>query len=75
VTPSIDTSPRIERPDDFYQLLINAHAGLEDEASTKLNAKLVLVLANQVGDMDILGQAIELARDGIVPTQSREIVE
>lgn len=75
MTQSIDTSPRIARPDDFYQLLLDAHAGLEDEASMKLNAKLVLVLANQVGDMDILGQAIELARAGIETVTQKEAAE
>ncbi len=61
--PCIDTSARITRPDDFYQMLIDAHQGLSDDDSMKLNAKLVLLLANQIGDMDILGQAIELARE------------
>lgn len=60
----LDLSPRIVRPDDFYEALIAAHHGLDDAASMKLNARLVMVLANQVGDMDLLMQAIELARSG-----------
>lgn len=60
----LDLGPRIARPDEFYEALIAAHDGLDDAASTKLNAKLVMLLANQVGDMDLLMQAIELAKGG-----------
>jgi hypothetical protein len=59
----LDTTPRIAQPDNFYQMLIDAHHGLDDAASMKLNAKLVMILANQIGDMDILSQAIALARE------------
>jgi hypothetical protein len=48
--------------DDFYEALITAHHGLSDEQSQLLNAKLVLLLANQVGDLDVLRAALELAR-------------
>lgn len=57
----LDTNPNIARPDDLYQLLINAHAGLSDGDSMKLNAKLVLILANHIGDPAIIEQAIALA--------------
>ena len=50
--------------DDFYQLLIDAHQGLSDEQSAMLNAKLVLLLANQVGDIGIIREALQLARAG-----------
>lgn len=69
----IDTSPRISRPDDLYQMLIDAHAGLSDEASMKLNAKLVLLLANQIGDIDILAQAIDLGKAGVDASSRVEI--
>ncbi len=48
--------------DDFYEALIGAHAGLTDEQSGLLNAKLVLLLANHVGDLDVLHDALALAR-------------
>ena len=51
--------------DDFYQLLIDAHRDLTDEESALLNAKLVLLLANHVGDVDVLREALALARDGL----------
>lgn len=60
----LDLSPKIARPDDLYESLIAAHHGLDDRASMRLNAKLVLILANQIGDMDILAKAIELACGG-----------
>ena len=50
------------RGDDFYAALLAAHDGLSDEASAKLNARLILLLANQVGEVDILLAAIAAAR-------------
>jgi hypothetical protein len=52
---------RLADPDEAYRLLIEAHRGLSDEASAALNARLVLVLAHQVGSMDVLRAAIALA--------------
>ena len=53
---------RFVDPDAAYRLIVDAHQGLSDADSTALNARLVLILANQVGDIDVLRQAIELAR-------------
>jgi hypothetical protein len=61
----LETEPNIPAPDDFYQALIDAHAGLDDHASAALNARLVLLLANHVGDLEALREAIALARDGL----------
>ncbi len=61
----LNTDPHIARPDEFYQALIDAHAGLTDEQSAALNARLILLLANQVGDLDTLKAAIEAAREGL----------
>lgn len=52
----------IGQPDDFYQALIDAHAGLTDAQSAELNARLVLLLANQVGDLQTLREALLAAR-------------
>ena len=60
----LSTDPRIERPDDFYEALIEAHRDLSDAASRHLNARLILILANQIGDMAVLEAALKLARDG-----------
>lgn len=56
--PSLETGLRIARPDDLYQMLIDAHQGLNDADSMKLNAKLVLLLANHIGDAEVVAQAI-----------------
>jgi Protein of unknown function (DUF2783) len=52
-------------PDDFYDALIQAHRDLSDEQSAMLNAKLILLLANHIGDMEVIREALELARDGV----------
>jgi hypothetical protein len=53
--------------DDFYQLLIDAHRDLTDEQSSLLNAKLVLLLANHVGDIGVIREALQRAREDVVP--------
>jgi len=52
---------RLPDPDRAYRMLIDAHRGLSDEASAALNARLVLILANQLGEA-VLSAAIALAR-------------
>jgi hypothetical protein len=59
--------PNLTQADDFYETLISAHRGLSAAQSGRLNAKLILLLANQIGDFDILHAAVEKAREGIVP--------
>ena len=51
--------------DDFYEALIMAHQGLSDEQSRLFNARLLLLLANQIGDLDLLQQALSAARAGL----------
>jgi hypothetical protein len=67
---ALNTQPNIDRPDDFYQALIEAHAGLTEEQSAALNARLILLLANQVGDLDTLRAALAAARDPDGPAAS-----
>ena len=55
--------PNIAVPDEFYAELIAAHDGLSDEESAALNARLILLLANHVGDREALSEAIARARD------------
>ena len=54
-------SNRFADPDAAYRLIVEAHRGLSDRDSAALNARLVLTLANQIGDLDILRQAVALA--------------
>jgi hypothetical protein len=49
--------------DDFYAELMAAHEGLSFEESARLNARLVLILANRVGDLDTLRAALAAARE------------
>lgn len=49
--------------DDFYQLLIDSHRELSDEASAALNARLILLLANHIGDISILQEALRLSKE------------
>ena len=58
----LETQPNIPQPDDFYQALIEAHAGLSEQESAALNARLMLLLANQVGDLATLREAIAAAK-------------
>jgi len=51
--------------DDFYQLLIDAHRDLTDEQSSLLNAKLVLLLANHIGDLAVIRDALARAREDV----------
>ncbi len=62
---TLKSGANIQQTDDFYQALIDAHAGLTDEQSAALNARLVLLLANQIGDLTTLRQAIAAARASI----------
>jgi hypothetical protein len=61
----LNTQPNLVQPDDFYQALIEAHAGLSDTQSAALNARLILLLANQVGDLETLKEAINAARSSL----------
>jgi len=59
---SLILTPNIPDPDDFYQDLLAAHDGLTKDQSNDLNARLILVLANHVGDRNVLAAAIEAAK-------------
>lgn len=58
------TDPRIPDADGFYEALLAAHEGLADEESNDLNARLVLQLANQVAEQEVLLACIAEARRG-----------
>ena len=61
-------------PDDFYERLIATHRGLSDEESSLVNAKLILLLANHIGDPEVLAQAMAGAREGIGTARARGAV-
>ncbi len=71
---SLTTEPNFHEPgkryfrdfspgDDFYQLLIDTHRDLSEAQSAMLNAKLILILCNHIGDISVLRDAMQIARD------------
>ena len=68
MTP-LNTDPNLPSPDDFYDELIALHRDLTDEQSRLVNAKLVLLLANHIGDPGVLRAAMSAARADVVPAQ------
>ena len=51
--------------DDFYEMLIDMHRDLYDEQSAMVNARLILLLANHIGDIAVLREAMQIAREGV----------
>lgn len=62
---TLNTQPNLARPDDFYEALIDMHRDLDDAHSQAANAQLILLLANHIGDHDVLLAAIAAAREGV----------
>ncbi|MCE2858717.1 MAG: DUF2783 domain-containing protein [Oxalobacteraceae bacterium] len=56
------TAPNMANPDDFYEALIDMHRDLDDAQSQAVNARLILLLANHIGDMQVLREAMTHAR-------------
>ena len=67
------TSLNFQDADAFYEHLLNAHLGLSREESELLNARLILVMANQLGDTALLQACIEAAKAGETTTGPRAI--
>lgn len=59
---------RFSDPDAAYRAIVEAHRGLSDEESSALNATLVLILANQIGDHAVLDEALRLAKTTLSPS-------
>ena len=68
----LNTQPNLDAPDDFYEALIDAHRELSATQSHQLNAKLILLLANHIGQLDVLKQALQIARDSTLEDASPE---
>lgn len=60
---SLITTPNLSAPDDFYEVLINAHQDLTTEESQAFNARLVLLLANHIGALPVLQAALHAAKN------------
>ena len=63
------TDAHLDSPDDFYEALIAAHDGLSEPESHALNARLMLLLANHIGSLEVLHEALAAARAGTRKTE------
>jgi len=59
---ALSTGSNFIKPDDAFRAIVEAHRGLSEEQSADLNAALVLILANHIGQLDVLDEAIALAK-------------
>ena len=62
----LNVGPNMADPDAFYELLVDSHQALSDAQSAMLNAQLILLLANHIGDLGVLRQAFAIARAKVV---------
>ena len=58
----LQTRPKLSRPDETYARLIKAHEGLSEAESHAMNARLILILMNHIGDHAVISEALDLAR-------------
>ncbi len=65
--PQLITTPNLDAADDFYEALIDAHQGLASADSHALNARLVLLLANHIGSLAVLREALDAAQASRTP--------
>lgn len=63
---TLSTASNFANPDDAFRLVVEAHRGLADEQSAALDAALVLILANHIGDLAVLREALALAKRRVV---------
>ncbi|MGT2503313.1 DUF2783 domain-containing protein [Bradyrhizobium guangxiense] len=69
---ALSTSSNFARPDDAFRAIAEAHRGLTEEQSADLDAALVLILANHIGDIDVLREAIGLAKRRMIDGQQQQ---
>ncbi len=72
-TTVLITDANIAAPDDFYEALLHMHGDLTEAQSALVNARLILLLANHIGDMAVLRDAMQAARAGVtgMPVEAR----
>jgi hypothetical protein len=69
---ALSTSSNFAKPDDAFRMIVEAHRGLSDAQSADLDAALVLVLANHLGELEVLREAIELAKRRLVDASQQQ---
>ena len=66
----LSTTSNFSKPDDAFRLIVEAHRGLSDEQSASLDAALVLILANHIGDIEVLRDAVTLGKRRLAENSS-----
>jgi len=69
---TLSTSSNFARPDDAFRAIVEAHRGLNDEQSADFDAALVLILANHIGDIEVLREAITLAKRRMIDMSQQQ---
>jgi Protein of unknown function (DUF2783) len=69
---ALSTSSNFAKPDDAFRMIVESHRGLSEAQSADLDAALVLVLANHIGDLEVLREAIELAKRRLVGASQQQ---
>jgi Protein of unknown function (DUF2783) len=69
---TLSTSSNFAKPDDAFRAIVEAHRGLSDAQSADLDAALVLILANHIGDIAVLREAITLAKRRVIDAQQQQ---
>jgi hypothetical protein len=69
---TLSTSSNFSKPDDAFRAIVEAHRGLNDEQSADLDAALVLILANHIGDIGVLHEALMLAKRRIADSSQQQ---
>ena len=65
MSAQLTLTPNMAHADDLYADLLAAHEGLDKAQSDALNARLILILANHIGDREVLAEALAAARAGV----------
>jgi hypothetical protein len=68
----LSTASNFANPDDAFRAIVEAHRGLNDEQSADFDAALVLILANHIGDIEVLREAIALAKRRIIDANQQQ---
>ena len=68
----LSTASNFARPDDAFRAIVEAHRGLTDEQSADFDAALILILANHIGDIDVLRDALVLAKRRMIDSQQQQ---
>ena len=69
---ALSTASNFARPDDAFRAVVEAHRGLSEKDSADLDAALVLILANHIGDITVLREAITLAKGRMIDSVQQQ---